>query len=943
MRIQALTSRLKRMASARSWRFESWTFAAVSLLAVVVLLMASDALLATLSRHERERVAEYQRERLDTVTRLIGSLKQDALFRLQEIAENPDLKPYSKLVFDSNGGVAESETFERWITPLYRGRGFVGYSLVSPDHTVVLALSRAYNGLKSPPEADHAITRALSTGYGFSQPIRSRFPIELPGGEAPAGTAYQLACARIGDANQSLGVLCLRTDPRLRLFPTLRAGWAGATGDVYVIDQSGRILSPGRFLEGKHEAAERQGTLVEAWARVPAEDAASSAMGAHAAGRATSGGDVDARTLPLTRIARELVDTHASVTPMFAGYTGPTGDSEIGIGAWLAEAQMGLIVEQQTAEVYADLELFRSGVIALSAIAVLLIVSLATLQWRGRHVVDARRAAERAARARAEFIAHVSHEIRTPLNGIIGAVYLAGRRVGDGPLRVHLQRIGSASEHLLAVITDILDFSRIEAGRLEVANAPFSLREMVDAVMDLLESRARDKNLTVSAEIDPRVPDALVGDRLRVDQILINFLNNAIKYTHAGGVSLQVTHIESSQQQVRVRFDVIDTGPGIGADQLKKLFLPFERALPSGSERPEGTGLGLAISRQLAGLMGGHVSATSTPGTGSTFTAELAFGIEDQREVEWQPPVRRTMAPHNPEGRRGTQDWHVLDGRRVLLVDDDDVNRDITRELLEISGMQVTAASNGAEALAVLESASVDLLLTDIHMPRMDGVELARRVRAGSRLSALPIAALTAGAGSDDEARCRDAGIDVLMLKPVLPAQLYATLAHVLASRRHDAVHPARGGQGPTEQACTETVPDSLACDARLPAQARTVLHALGQIDGLDVGAALSRLLYRGDVYVELIQRVLIERADVPAQFEDAVDAGDGEGAALLAHTTKSMLGAIGASRLARQCATLESNWHAGAVDRVALGAFCAEYAQLFDALRKVLRTKHNA
>jgi PAS domain S-box-containing protein len=365
------------------------------------------------------------------------------------------------------------------------------------------------------------------------------------------------------------------------------------------------------------------------------------------------------------------------------------------------------------------------------------------------------RQAESASRAKSDFLANMSHEIRTPMNAIMGLSHLLQASELAPKQRDYLARIQSASRSLLAIINDVLDLSKIEANKLEVERVSFRLEEVFQHVESLLVEKAREKGLTLRSELPPEVPRRLVGDGLRLGQVLLNLTSNAVKFTERGWVAVTARVADEKPDCVRIRFSIRDTGIGIPADALARLFQPFSQADGSTTRRFGGTGLGLSISRRLVELMGGELSVQSTPGQGSTFSFEIPL----ERKPE--------------EDARAPRD---LSGKRVLVVDNDPGFRSVAMEILSSLGMVLRTVGSGAEALAALldsvdhPTQAFDVILLDWRMPDMDGMETARSIRADPRLRAQPVIILTTAYGRDYVVR--DPSVDLfdgLLLKPVEP------------------------------------------------------------------------------------------------------------------------------------------------------------------------------
>jgi signal transduction histidine kinase/CheY-like chemotaxis protein len=370
-----------------------------------------------------------------------------------------------------------------------------------------------------------------------------------------------------------------------------------------------------------------------------------------------------------------------------------------------------------------------------------------------------RREAERLARVKSEFLANMSHEIRTPLNAVLGLAQIGSREgAGRGAPR-HFQGIVEAGRHLLSIVDDILDFSKLEAGKLSVERRAFSLSAAVDSVVGLVAGRTAAKGLALPVTLAPDLPDWVEGDVLRVKQVLVNLLSNAVKFTDRGQVSLMVR-----AEAEWVSFEVADTGIGMDEPLLARLFQPFEQADGSTTRRFGGTGLGLAISRNLAALMGGEILVVSRPGQGSVFTLRVPL-----------PVTAAAVAPIVPVATAGPR----LSGLHVLAAEDNEVNRLILQAQLENEGCGVVFARNGEEALAAIadaQSRAFDAVLMDVQMPVMDGIEATRQLR---RLAPeLPVIGLTAHALPEERDRCLAAGMADHVTKPIDMDRLVACLLH---------------------------------------------------------------------------------------------------------------------------------------------------------------------
>ena len=396
----------------------------------------------------------------------------------------------------------------------------------------------------------------------------------------------------------------------------------------------------------------------------------------------------------------------------------------------------------------------------------------AEIRQRTAQLEIARQAAEAASRSKSAFLANMSHEIRTPLNAVLGMVHLL-RRDNPTPVQVdRLDKIDGASQHLLAVINDILDISKIEAGKLQLDETKVDIGNILKRVVSVLGERAREKDLVLHTESDA-FTRTMIGDPTRIMQCLINYTANAIKFTEQGSVTIRARRVSETEGDILLHFDVEDTGIGIARESIPRLFGIFEQADASTTRKFGGTGLGLAITRRLAQLMGGDVGVSSQSGGGSRFwfTARLKSGDEG---------VDALTSTHAGLPLQAVQE--TLAGRHLLIVEDEPINREIALELIKEFGTTADTAENGREALALLESGNYDLILMDMQMPEMDGLEATRRIRAEPKHTLLPIIAMTANAFAEDRERCIEAGMNDFIVKPVEPNDLKMLLLRYLAT-----------------------------------------------------------------------------------------------------------------------------------------------------------------
>ena len=381
----------------------------------------------------------------------------------------------------------------------------------------------------------------------------------------------------------------------------------------------------------------------------------------------------------------------------------------------------------------------------------------------------AKEAAEAASRAKSTFLANMSHELRTPMNAIMGMTNMALRGATDPKLKDQLGKIDQASQHLLAVINDILDISKIEADRLTLEHVSFKVGLVLENLTSLIGHKVAEKGLHFFINLLPGIPDlSLQGDPLRLGQILLNFTSNALKFTEQGSITVRARLVEESQTHVLLRFEVQDTGIGISTEDQKRLFTSFEQADSSMTRKYGGTGLGLAISKRLAQMMGGEVGIDSAPGQGSTFWFTTRLEKATDNAVSVAPTSESDMA----EARIMLR----YPGARILLAEDEPINQEVSKGLLEDVGLSVDLAEDGKKAVALAKQNRYALILMDMQMPNLNGVDATKAIRQDSLNRDTPILAMTANAFDEDRQVCIDAGMNDHIGKPVTPNLLYEVL-----------------------------------------------------------------------------------------------------------------------------------------------------------------------
>ena len=505
-----------------------------------------------------------------------------------------------------------------------------------------------------------------------------------------------------------------------------------------------------------------------------------------------------------------------------------------------------------------------------------------------REILQAKEQAEAASRAKSEFLANMSHEIRTPISGILGMADTLMTTSLDERQAQYVDMLKDSADSLLSIINDILDLSKIEARKLRLEPEPFGLDDALRGIVDPFVLQAVKKGLSMELRLDPALPARLHGDPIRLGQILTNLLSNAIKFTRRGGVTLCVSPVRTDNRACELRFEVRDTGVGIPAGKQDRLFRSFSQLDSSFAKQHRGTGLGLAISKSLAEMMGGRIWVESEEGKGSVFAFTASFGLpqEDEDDADDADDARR--------GRDEALGLEHMPALSILLAEDNLTNQEYLTRMLGLAGHRVRVAANGREALEALGRETFDLVLMDVQMPEMDGVETTRHIRAhtqGLFDPRIPIIAVTAYAMKGDRERFLAAGMDGYVSKPVDFAKLSRIMARVLFF--YDGIEPA----APRAE------------DAAAPRPEAAIL---------DSDAALARMREDRAFYAMLLVAFIKDAARQIEAMEAALAAGNLESVGLMAHSLKGAGATVGAEAFRAQALALEQAAKSGRADACA-------------------------
>lgn len=537
-----------------------------------------------------------------------------------------------------------------------------------------------------------------------------------------------------------------------------------------------------------------------------------------------------------------------------------------------------------------------------------------------RQLIEERQKAEGANKLKSQFLATMSHEIRTPMNALIGLSELALETTLNAQQRDYLDKIHSSSLSLLTLLNDILDFSKIEAGKLTLEKKAFSLVKMIADLKLLFVDQAQQKGLELRLQRDSSVPSWLCGDPFRLRQILVNLINNGLKFTEQGGViTVSVSLVSQTEKEVRLKFSVADSGIGISADKLAILFKAFSQVDASYTRKYGGTGLGLAISKQLAEMMGGCLTVESDEGIGSTFTITLDFEKVSQQETV-------LFQSQNMEDQKKITAMQLIAGAHILLVEDEVINRQVAAEILGKAGLDVEFANNGKEAIeeyksALREGMPFAAIMMDIRMPVMGGYEATAEIRKYEKSqlnfsSHTPIIAMTAMTMEGDHEKCLTAGMDDYISKPVNSSDLYVTLAKWIGHRT------VKGNEKAEFVGVRSVEPE-----------ARELLRLPDTIPGIDIAQGLAQIEGNAELYLRLLKQFGVEKKDAILEIQETLQKNKLSRARQLLHTIKGLAATLGATGFARAALELDEVLADKKDPTIFLEQFTVSFDELFRSI----------
>lgn len=580
-----------------------------------------------------------------------------------------------------------------------------------------------------------------------------------------------------------------------------------------------------------------------------------------------------------------------------------------------------VIIKGFEVDINTDMRLYITYVMMYAFAFVALLFIIVGVEKYKSDMEEKNEIAREALDAKSNFLANMSHEIRTPMNAICGMAELLEKRDFDREANEYVATIKSSSENLLAIINEILDFSKIDAGKMILHEEPYDICNLLQDVVSIIRFRLREKNVVLEIKADPRIPKMLIGDEVRIRQILLNLLNNAVKFTNRGKITLNVGWVPQDINKGVLRIKVMDTGIGIAPENMNKLFIAFGQLDTKKNRNVEGTGLGLAICKDLVDMMHGTINVTSVIKEGSTFMVNIPQSISDATPCNYDPGNDDIYMP----SQQYTIPF-IAPRARVLIVDDNKVNRQVAKELMKLFGIDAYLAESGQEAIDKVEKnlVSYDVIFMDHMMPFMDGVEATKQIRLldSEYAKRVPIVALTANAIQGVEKQFLDAGMSDYLPKPIRIEHLAMVLKRWVPK---------------SKQFAPDLSPEQIAnIEQNIDYSSLSKEEILDRLDGVDTAAGIKNCAGSIDVYFELLRTY--STSNLAHNLEQFFDKEDLANYAVTAHSIKGASRNIGAHDIADKAYSLERAGNRGDITYIWDNhqEFADEYMALVKLLKKI-------
>jgi len=897
--------------NAETLKFRTIQISSFAGLGVFVLLVVffSWATLKRIDKNQREVLVESLNAVLDTADQAVDIWIDFGLSMVSRDADNRNLVRYvEKLLDKGTDGAAEDQlqNLLDYISGSLKWMNEEVYQVIDENFIIVASNDSSLIGTVS-LIAERRRSEIINI---FNGSVAYISPLQINYLSADVSRIHYFAAPVRNRAGRIIAVIARSDDPSATFSKLTRLGRLGDTGETYAFDSDGRMISLSRYNDNLHELGllnRDQKNNMNLMLKDPGGNLPD--------GFIPSLSDEEMPLTLMAAFATSGIDGYSA-----EGYRDYRGVPVFGAWHWKVEYGFGLATEVDVEDGLKSYYVVRNSMIVIISITVLLAVGMSLIsliisnkanaalnksrmdleervKTRTRELslanrnlnntiedLDiARKAAESATRAKSEFLANMSHEIRTPMNAVIGMNHLLLKTDMNNKQKDYSVKIDRAARNLMGIINDILDFSKIEAGKLDIENIDFDLDEVLENIRNVVSLKARKKGIDFLISKPPELPTMLVGDPLRLGQILLNLTNNAVKFTDSGEIVVAVIPVEVDASHISLRFEVRDTGVGLTPEQQERLFQAFSQADSSTTRKYGGTGLGLSISKRLVEMMGGEIAVISDFGKGSTFYFTGRYPISDRKKKSGQPGDQQSLnAPEVDEkeitGDERPEGFDDIRGARILLVEDNEINQQVVKELLEYEGFRVDLAENGEIGAEKALTEDYSLVLMDLQMPVLDGFESTRRIREQRSSDDLKIVAMTADAMFGIREEVIRNGMDDYLTKPIDASKLFSTLVKWIDPESIGS--PGVSGANRAGQVEKEV-------DSAVP--------ALENIPGLNIEQGLIRVGGNTGVYRKILLSFSENYRNFCLELEKALHDGNRIEAERMAHTMKGVAGNIGA------------------------------------------------